>query len=137
MNRVIKTASSLINIMVESAMYCTSETVDKRLKIIFYWYVSFCSLDNGCDSFHDENGRLLRLELWFDLTILIYLFTPTGYIENSQRNAAQRIVCLPQDWSWLTKLRRLDLISEAMQIDLIRWYWILGVTIEKIYLCWL
>lgn len=34
LNRVIKTAGPLINIMVESALYCASETVDKRMKII-------------------------------------------------------------------------------------------------------
>lgn len=109
LNTVIKTAGSLINIMVENALYCTSETVYKRLKIMI-----FCFLDNYCDSFHDENGRLLRLELWFDLTILIYLFPPTDYIDNnSQRNTAQRIVSLPQDWPWLTTLRRLDFRRHA------------------------
>lgn len=34
LNRVIKTSGPLINIMVESALYCASETVDKRMKII-------------------------------------------------------------------------------------------------------
>lgn len=73
--------------------------------------------DNHCDSFQDENGRFLRLELWLDLTILIYLFSLIDYIDTSQRNAAQRIVCLPKDWSWLTKLRRLDLRRRALFIN--------------------
>lgn len=40
-------------------------------------------------------GRWSRLELRFDQTIYIYLFSPTDHTDTSQLNEAQRGVCLP------------------------------------------